>query len=321
MNCYFCGIDNEDDELEIDPYRRGFWCGFCDGYTYLDGVHAHRFTLILEDKQQKNTPAPAIGIKLKKQLSPLRYPGGKSKFIPYVYARMQSTKCQKLISPFAGGGSLELALLHAGAVQELIMNDLDFGIYALFWTIKHAPDDLISRIRSSRLSHNGFFKAQSIVKADYAGCTIVDAAWYVLLVNRLAYSGIFSANPLGGRRGKKPDLLSRWNPDDLCRRISAIHKMSDRITIQNMDACRLIEEAYWDEKATIFIDPPYVQKGQQLYRCFYTREQHIELCTLLDSLHQGMPGADMILCYDNDPLITELYEYPDVEHIGRVYSI
>ena len=55
---------------------------------------------------------------------------------------------------------------------------------------------------------------------------MVDAAWASLLVNRLAYSGIFKANPLGGKHGSKQQLLSRWNPTELIRRIKTIHEMS-----------------------------------------------------------------------------------------------
>jgi DNA adenine methylase len=144
----------------------------------------------------------------------------------------------------------------------------------------------------------------------------------MLLVNRLAYSGIYKANPLGGRSGTKQCLLSRWNPDDLCKRIRLIHEMSDRISILNKDACELIEEAYWQgPTTTLYIDPPYFQKGKQLYRCYYDREQHIELNVLLDSLHHGMPGSDILLCYDNDPFIREIYMYPDIEKFNRVYSV
>jgi len=37
-----------------------------------------------------------------------------------------------------------------------------------------------------------------------------------------------------------------------------------------MDADELIEEAYWQENTTIFIDPPYVVKGQVLFHCYYS---------------------------------------------------
>jgi DNA adenine methylase len=324
LTCQFCEYEVDLIDAEIDQYQQGFWCGACDGYTYMDGLQRHRFTLILEDGKSSGSRIPTIKVPviLKKQLSLLRYPGGKSKFIPVIYSKLQAEKTKTLVSPYTGGGSLELAFLSAGIVSELILNDLDVGIYSLFWVIKHMPDDLVYRIRNSKPTHKEYFKAQSVMKNDYAGCTILEAAWYILLVNRLAYSGIYSANPLGGRCGKQSELISRWNPDKLCKRIQAIHEMSDGITVMNMDACDLIEEEYWKPETTIFIDPPFVKKGKQLYRCYYDEAEHIRLNVLLDSLHQGMLGADIIVTYDNDPLIEKIYLYPtSIEKFSRVYSI
>jgi DNA adenine methylase len=322
MICNFCGLEHDPNEAEIDSFQQGFWCGDCDGYTYLSKAGGqHRFTLLLEDKQACNVAIPSVDIPFNKRLSPLRYPGGKSKIIPYIYSKLQVNASKRLVGAFAGGASLELALLHAGVIDELVLNDLDFGIYAMFWTIQHAPEELIFQIRSNTPTHEDYFKAQAVLKSDYQGCTLFEAAWSMLLVNRLAYSGIYKANPLGGRQGDQESLLSRWNPINLCKRIELIHKMSDWITIMNKDACELIEEEYWKKHTTIFIDPPYVAKGQQLYRCYYDKDEHVRLNVLLDSLHQGMPGADIILTYDNDPLIEDIYLYPTIEKISRIYSI
>ncbi|KQN97210.1 DNA methyltransferase [Paenibacillus sp. Leaf72] len=305
----------------MDEYQRGFWC-VCDGYTYLSNEgNQHKFTLLLEDKQAKNVEMPACDIKFNKRISPLRWAGGKSKIIPYVYAKMQKDAVKTLVGAFAGGASIELAMLNAGIVENLILNDFDFGVYALFWTIKHAPYDLIYRIQTSKPTHEDYFCAQEVLKSDYNSCTILDAAWALLLNNRLAYSGIFKANPLGGRNGDSSKLLSRWNPDSLCKRINLIHSMSDRITITNLDACELIEEVYYQDRATLFVDPPYYKQGKNLYRVYYTKEQHLQLNELLDSLHHGMPGADIILFYDNDPFIEDIYWYPTIEKISRVFSV
>ncbi|MGG3471616.1 DNA adenine methylase [Neobacillus pocheonensis] len=320
--CRFCGNDEDSEEAEYDPINNGFWCSCCDGYTYLDpdAANEHRFTLILEDDQGENSLIPKVNVSMNKRASPLRYPGGKSKIIPYIYSLMQSGSTRTLVGAYAGGASVELALLMAGIVDELVLNDLDFGIYALYWTIKHAPYELIHRIRSKAPSHDDFFACQAVLKSDYSSCTIFEAAWAQLLVNRLAYSGIYKANPLGGRAGSKHDLLSRWNPDDLCKRIQRIHNVSERITLFNIDACQLIEEYYWRSQTTIFLDPPYTI-GKQLYRCYYNRDEHIKLNVLLESLYQGMPGADIILCYDKHPLIEEMYMLPTIEYFSRVYSL
>lgn len=324
LTCSLCSetgqLDN--DSFTADSSNQGFWCESCDGYSYFDtNAVKHRFTLILEDAAAPRPIYEIPDIKFRKRLSPLRYPGGKSKLIDYLYSHLQQTKTEKLISPFTGGGSFELAMLHSGVIQQLHLNDLDFGIYSLWWTILHAPSELIYRVHSAVPTHHDYFEAQSIIKSDFFGVTMLEAAWSTLLVNRLAYSGIARANPLGGRKGKQKELLSRWNPVEIESRIRTIAAMSDRITISNMDALELIEEAYWDESHSIFIDPPYFAKGKDLYNCYYTQKDHTMLCVLLESLHRGMPGADIIVTYDYHEQIQNLYHLSEDVIIGRHYSI
>lgn len=322
MQCNFCGCDDIEC-FEFDKHGQGFWCEVCDGYNYLnsDTNKMHKFTLILENKSNKNNVNYVSSTSFKKHLSPLRYPGGKSKLIDYIYFKLNSNNTNVFVEPFAGGASVGLSLLDAGVINNLILNDIDFGIYSLFFIIKNNPNRLINKINKYKPTHKDYFKAQETIKSNYKNCDEFKAAWSLLLVNRLAYSGICKANPLGGKNGSMNDLLVRWNPKTLCNRIDKINKMSNKITVLNMDALELIEEMYWEPSTTIFIDPPYFKKGKDLYEHYYNKEDHIKLNVLLDNLYQGMPGADMILTYDNDEYIEWLYLYPDIEIVGRVYSI
>jgi DNA adenine methylase len=321
--CSFCSEEGTFEDFEIDQkYGRGFWCESCDSFNYFSKVtEQHKFTLILEDKYGDKPSFITSPTKLRKQLSPLRYPGGKSKLIDYLYSHLQKEKTDLLVSPFTGGGSFELAMLDAGIVNRLHLNDLDYGVYSLWWTILHAPYALTEKIKGRTPTHEEFYRAQKIINTNFYGVNSIDAAWATLIVNRLAYSGIAKANPLGGRKGSQQALLSRWNPSQLIQRLEHIHSFSDKITVTQEKATDLIEEAYWKDDCTIFIDPPYVAKGKALYNCFYTREDHIELCVLLDSLFKGMPGADLILTYDYSTWIEKLYSFPEIQVIGRSYSI
>jgi DNA adenine methylase len=323
LKCKFCGTTSEEDYFEYDKFNRGFWCEVCDGFNYLNekDENKHKFYLVLEDKAKGNNIKVKLDIKFKKQISPLRYPGGKTKLIDYVYSKLNLSKADVFVEPFAGGASVGLSLLDAGVIDKLILNDLDFGVYSLFSMIKNSPDKLIRKINNHIPTHNDYFKTQQVIKSNYKDCNEFEAAWSLLVVNRLAYSGICKAGPLGGKNGSINDLLIRWNPKTLTKRINKINKMSGKITVLNVDAFELIEEMYWNESATIFIDPPYFRKGKDLYNCYFDKNDHIKLNVLLDNLYQGMPGADLILTYDNDEFIERLYFYPDVEKVKRVYSI
>lgn len=318
--CNYC--DNEYDYGMDRDKDQGWWCDYCDGYNYFDSKQETRkFTLLLEDKVSKSYGYKNKHRNLNKRLSPLRYPGGKSKITDLILERLNLNNTKTLVGAYAGGASAELALLHAGIIDELILNDMDYGIYSLFQIIKHTPHELINRINAHKPTKEDYFDYRAKIKSKYFGCSPIEAAWSLLVVNRLAYSGIFKANPLGGIQGKQDTLLSRWNPDNLIKRIMTIHSMRDRITVLNVDACELIEEMYWRNNTTIFIDPPYVKQGENLYLHFYSENDHYKLRNLLESLHTGFPGADLILFYDKDELIENIYTYPVTEIIGRKFSV
>ncbi|BFH18291.1 hypothetical protein J6TS7_20990 [Paenibacillus dendritiformis] len=322
INCKFCCEEFDPSSDDIDRYGEGFWCSCCDGYTFFEKAKENRnFTLILEGKASANeTRTVSDQIKLNKRLSPLRYPGGKSKIADYILSHISSEKTDVLISPYTGGGSVEFALLHAGVFKRISLNDYDFGVYSLFQLIKTYPDSLSSAIKSHKPTHEDYMKAREIIKCDYANSDMFEAAWSLLVVNRLAFSGIYKANPLGGRKGDQVTMLSRWNPDDLCKRIAIIHSMRERFTVHNQDALEFIEEEYWNDEATIFIDPPYYGQGKNLYLHYYEEDDHLALQLLLDSLYKEFPCADLLVTYDDVPFIERIYEFPDIKRIKRKFS-
>ena len=66
--------------------------------------------------------------------SPLRYPGGKTKFYSYVREILSCNDMlgETYIEPFAGGAGLALKLLLNGDVSRIVINDFDPAIY-YFW--------------------------------------------------------------------------------------------------------------------------------------------------------------------------------------------
>lgn len=322
FKCAYCGYESDLEDFEVDQYDQGFWCPDCDAYNYFREItHRHKFSLVLEGESKEGVLNYSHKIKLDKRISPLRYPGGKSKLAEFIYTKINLENIDTFVEPFAGGASVGLALLQSEIIHKLILNDIDYGIFSLFKVIIDDPKLLINKISDCILTHEDYFRSQKIIMNNYKGINNLEAAWALLVVNRLAYSGICKANPLGGKNGSDEKLLQRWNKKNLIKRILKINSMGEKIHVLNTDACSLIEETYWTPATTIFIDPPYYKKGQQLYQYYYKETDHVNLAWLLDSLFAGCPGADIILTYDNTSFIENLYCYPSIEKISRVYSI
>ena len=310
--CYFCGLESDDiDDFEPDyKYNKGFWCPDCDSFTFYN-KDERSFILLLEDKKKKEKHLKAP---FNVHVSPLRYPGGKSLLAGKILNSCRKENMYNFIEPFCGGASVGLSLLLSGNIKELYLNDIDYGIYSLFYMIKYEPEPLKNHIQNFTPSKEEYEKCKSNVLNKYNNCSKEDAAWSVLVTNRLSFSGIAFANCMS-------NPSSRWNPKTLCKRIDEISRYKEHIHISNMDALECIEEMYSMQNATLYIDPPYFEKGQKLYPCAYTKGDHLRLAFLLDSLHSSMPGADILITYDLQEEIINMYDYPMKDIIGRNYSI
>lgn len=325
MQCERCGSILQDGDYDVDKTGRGFWCEVCDMYNYLPSASLdsrHRFELYLENNAGTNETNDT-GVKLRQHVSPLRYPGGKTKLIKHAYSRLNPGKTRLFVEPFAGGASVGLSLLEAGAIEKLHLNDLDFGIYSLFSVIFSDPSPLLYRLNHIMPTRDMYFESQGRLLGEHKHRRkdIQQAAWDMLLVNRLSYSGIVKAHPLGGKEGPQEALLARWNPTTLSARIERLWPLRAFVSVTNRDALEVIEENYWNECATLFIDPPYVAKGPALYNKAYGYDDHIDLCVLLESLYSTCPGADVQLYYDNDNLVRDIYSLPEVIVLNRQYCV
>lgn len=249
---------------------------------------------------------------LKKQLSPLRYPGGKSKMIdqllPYIHNK------SNFVEAFCGGASLGLSLLEAGKIEKLILNDLDLNVYT-FWKVvcSNQYQELIHLVQNYQPDRETYFLYRKWLLESRA-LTDIERAFYFLVINRCSFSGIQMANP-------KTNMQERWIPETLIKRIEKIHTMQNQIEIRNENAMKLIEELYWNKDCCIFIDPPYISKGDCLYPVKF--HLHKELATLITDLLREFPGcADILITYDDQEILHELYdqEHIDLQVIGRRYS-
>lgn len=317
MRCKWCGYESADpDDFEEDyKNHRGFWCPMCNYFTYFTGMEVPQISVIvLEENGDNESLHKSTKIKYDRSISPLRYPGGKSKMVSLVGDMIQEQHTT-FVEPFCGGSSVGLALLSAGIIDKLILNDLDTGVYSLFHTICTNPDPLADRINEFVPSKESYFRFRSSILSGYADLSELEAGFEFLAVNRMAYSGICKANPMG-------NIAARYNPVDLVNRIYKISSIADRISVIHSDAAKVIEDYYWNQKATLFIDPPYYVKGKALYNKFFTDAQHRELAELIESLYCGTPGAaDFIVTYDNADFIRSLYWFADQEVLQRKFVI
>ena len=95
-------------------------------------------------------------------LSPLRYAGGKSKAVGLILENLPKLKEKKIVSPFFGGGSFELALTKELG-YEVIGYDI-FGMLVNFWNILvEQQDDFVKELKNLKAIKEDFTKNRHIL--------------------------------------------------------------------------------------------------------------------------------------------------------------
>jgi len=245
-----------------------------------------------------------VNVSRVKQLSPFRYPGGKTWLVPTFIMWMRSLSCKPecLIEPFAGGGIISLSAAYHGLVGKCIMIEKDEEVASVWKTILQGDWEwLVKQIKSFNLTPE---TARENIIAPAVTCE--EMAFRTILKNRVCHGGVM-ANGSGfvkhGENGK--GILSRWYPDTLSNRIKTISLLKNKLDFFEGDAFDFILNYSDNEKACFFIDPPYTaskkKAGKRLYR--YSEIDHNGLFSML----QKVKGKFM-LTYDYDEAIINLAE-------------
>jgi adenine-specific DNA methyltransferase len=112
---------------------------------------------------------------------------------------------------------------------------------------------------------------------------------------------------------------ARFNREDLIFRIKKIAENKSKIHLYNKDIKSFLENYVpkYEENAFIYFDPPYFNKGKQLYLNFFNYNDHIRIERLIGDT----VNCDWIITYDDEPEIEKIYEKYCIKRIELNYSV
>jgi DNA adenine methylase len=240
--------------------------------------------------------------------TPLRYPGGKGKLAAYVKAIIDANKLYdgEYVEPYAGGAAIGFELLFQEYVTRIHINDLSQPIYSFWKAVLHDTDELCRLVKNTRLSVAAWDRQKRIFAnpKDHDYVQLGFAAFYLNRTNR---SGILNGGVIGGRDQTGPwKIDARYNASELIFRIESIAKMRSRIKLTRSDALALLRHGLprWPSKTLIYLDPPYFERGRELYYDYYTSSDHAELAEFIEA---HMRRRFWLVSYDNVRPIKKLY--------------
>ncbi len=259
-----------------------------------------------------------------RHLSPLRYPGGKTSLWKYLKDVIEKNEIKNAvyIEPFAGGAGAALSLLVNGHVKKIVLNDLDERIFKFWNAILNSPDEFIAKIISTSISVAEWRKQKELLrdKKFVQEGTDVEVGFASFFLNRCNRSGVLSAGPIGGMDQKGEwKIDARFNKIELINRIERIAEFGNKIEIYNEDGLVFLRR-YLDKmdrsKTLVYLDPPYFQKGRDLYKYYMKDDDHKTLGKFL----KGCRDFHWIVSYDDITFIRNVYRGAPTSRVKMHYS-
>lgn len=239
--------------------------------------------------------------------SPLRYPGGKSRLTPIVKTLLENNNINgTYIEPFAGGSGVALQLLIDGVVNDIVINDYDKAIYSVWRAIKENHTGLIRLIEDTPITVEEWRKQKRIYLTNNNKYSL-ELAFATLFLNRTNHSGILSSGPIGGyKQNGNYKINVRFNKTDIICKIRTIAAHREHIHIYNKDIISFIDNILprYANNSFVYFDPPYFNKGSELYKNYFTLTDHV---MLHDKITKNI-NIPWLITYDNAKEIIDLYK-------------
>lgn len=236
------------------------------------------------------------------QHSPFRYPGGKTWLAPRIRQWLASLPAKPaiFIEPFAGGGSVGLAVAFERLAEHVILVELDAQVAAVWETMLNGEGQWLAQ----QMSTFNLTLASVKTLLSKTDLSRKEQAFRTLVKNRVNRGGILAPGAgllKEGENGK--GLLSRWYPDTLSRRILDICAIKDRITFIEGDGLTFLEQQAQDDSAVFFLDPPYTAGSKKAGSRLYTHStlDHARLFAIANKLR-----GDFLMTYDDDEQVRAL---------------
>lgn len=278
-----------------------------------------------ESKKQADIYGTAVPWCTRSDVSPLRYPGGKRKLAPFIadLIARANLDIDLFVEPFAGGGAVSISLLESGYVKSIALADAD-PLVAAFWSV-------VFSAQAPRLANMVYdadvtleeWQRQKTLKPR----TNIQSAFKCLFLNRTSFSGALMprTGPIGGMsQSGEYKIGCRFNREKLANRILELQKLSDKVAfvrsgsyrkiLRDVRATRLFRNA--PESILWYLDPPFFEKADRLYRYSFDAEQHDVLAHDMESI----PGH-WILSYDDHKEARKKYgSHPGFARVNLQYS-
>lgn len=262
----------------------------------------------MKETNQQHQPENREEQSAKKQrfLSPLRWPGGKSKQVKKI-TQLFPKDSSLLIEPFLGGGSVSLFAINNGIFNNATVNDHNEDLINFWSCLKENPKYFLEEL-DILLTHKNVFGFEvfaetlwPIILKNKENSDRQKKAFSFLIVNKCSFNGL-------GTHLSRKSYEENFNAN-LVERIKAASAILQKgIKIECEDFETIIKNNNF-KNVFLYLDPPYSSESanQSLYKTHHNGGKgaafdHLRLFEVLKEFK-----GKWLLSYDDSDFIRELY--------------
>ena len=252
-------------------------------------------------------------------LTPLRYPGGKSRLTPFVEMLMEVNGLTggHYVEPYAGGAGLAISLLVSGHASKIHINDLNPAVFAFWKCVFGDTDKLCALIRKTPVTMKTWAKQKAVLE-DAENQDMLSLGFAAFFLNRTNRSGILTGGVIGGKEQLgKWGIGARFHKENLCLKIERAAGYASQVEVYSQDAEVFLRNlvAKLPKKSFIYLDPPYYVKSKRLYKDLYSPDDHARIAKFVQRLKRPW-----MISYDDVPAVRELYTQRRLVSYALSYS-
>jgi DNA adenine methylase len=257
----------------------------------------------------------------------LRYPGGKVKVARDLLRYIPEDQAL-FVEPFCGGAAVALAVAERDPNTMIYLSDIDPQIAYLWWAVSDGHADALAvRYQEwtaimERNRKRGYVNRKAVEEfrrlQGLTGADPMEMAWAALFLNRTSFSGKEFTTPIGGwkqeNRTARNQIDAEWRSDHVVESLYACEKLLE-------GRCRVTCQSWYEtimehtRGAFVYLDPPYYQRGNTMFRYGFTTDDHIKLAVVLRKYKNPW-----LLSYDDCPEVRHMYHWAKLRSLMVTYS-
>lgn len=230
--------------------------------------------------------------------SPLRYPGGKSRAVKFLYNFIPDFT--EFREPLFGGGSLSFFLIQKSQSKFFKASEINFDLYCFWSELKTNNTKMIREIFNVYENcKEGRSLYKTILGRRNSNLNNFQRAVDFFILNRITFSGVVDSGGYSEQAFHK-----RFTKSSIERLLTASHVIQN-IDFYHSDYSHLLENCH--ENTFIFLDPPYYSATKsKLYG--KNGDLHLNFDHELLKKHLSSCKCKWLITYDNSGFINDLYK-------------